>query len=77
MFETETSPLIDQILTQETTNKCSSQTSITPDIIATPEMQRLKEVKQLGVAFLEYKNATHTRYEHSVGTMGEANALLK
>jgi HD superfamily phosphohydrolase len=38
------------------------------DLIATPEVQRLTEIKQLGFAYIVYPNATHTRFPHCVGT---------
>ncbi|XP_046843281.1 deoxynucleoside triphosphate triphosphohydrolase SAMHD1-like [Xenia sp. Carnegie-2017] len=38
------------------------------DIINTPQFQRLKDIKQLGICDYVYPGATHTRFEHSLGT---------
>ena len=35
-------------------------------IIETPEFQRLKQIRQLGCCSFVYKNAKHTRFEHSI-----------
>jgi HD superfamily phosphohydrolase/nucleoside 2-deoxyribosyltransferase len=45
-------------------------------IIDTPDMRRLKEVKQLGALFWKYCDATHTRYAHSIMTFEFTRRML-
>jgi hypothetical protein len=39
------------------------------DIIEHPYFQRLRRIKQLGLTFLVYPGASHTRFQHALGTM--------
>lgn len=42
-----------------------------------PDFQRLRRIKQLGMTYLVYPGATHTRFEHSVGTMQVASRICE
>ena len=44
-------------------------TSIEQEILKLPILNRLKNIKQLGLAYLAFPGANHTRFEHSVGAM--------
>jgi HD superfamily phosphohydrolase len=47
------------------------------DLLSTPQMQRLRRVRQLGYSNLVYPGANHSRFEHSLGTMHLTSALTR
>lgn len=45
-------------------------------LLNTAEMQRLRRIRQLGMASLAYPTADHSRYSHSLGVMQTARRIL-
>jgi HD superfamily phosphohydrolase len=45
--------------------------------IDTPEFQRLRKIKQLGCLEYVFSCATHTRFEHSIGTAYLAKKFIE
>ena len=46
------------------------------NIINTAPFQRLRDVKQLAMGHMVYPGATHTRFEHSIGCVYQADRIL-
>ncbi len=46
-------------------------------IMDMPQFQRLRRIKQLGLISLIYPGATHTRFEHCIGTMNLGSKLAE
>ncbi len=44
-------------------------------LVDSPEIQRLRYIRQLGFSFLVYPGAHHTRFEHSLGAMHLASLM--
>ncbi len=51
--------------------------SLALSLLETPVVQRLRYVRQLGLAFLVYPGATHSRFEHALGTWHLAGVALR
>jgi HD superfamily phosphohydrolase len=47
------------------------------DVIDTPQMQRLRDLKQLGTSYFVFPGASHNRFEHSLGTCHLANTVFE
>ncbi len=52
-------------------------TKLEKTLIDLPQFQRLKRIKQLGVASVVFPGALHTRFEHSLGTMHIADLIFE
>lgn len=50
--------------------------SLEMKVIDNPDFQRLDGLKQLGTAYLLYRNAKHTRFEHAIGTVAATQQLI-
>lgn len=46
-------------------------------LLATEELQRLRRVRQLGMAHLAYPGADHSRYSHSLGVFETARRMIE
>lgn len=52
-------------------------TRLEVSIVDTPEFQRLRRIRQLGTTHLVYPGALHTRFDHALGTLTEAERIME
>ena len=45
-------------------------------LVETPEVQRLRRIRQLGLGYLVFPGAVHTRFEHGLGAMALLQSAL-
>ena len=66
---------IHNVIDLDTGDKVTNELII--KLIDTKEFQRLRYIRQLGFAYVAYPNATHTRFEHSLGVAFLAKRFIK
>ena len=54
----------------------SDEELVIPRLMDTPEMQRLRRIRQLGVASVAFPGAEHTRFAHAIGAAHVMKLLL-
>jgi HD superfamily phosphohydrolase len=54
----------------------SDEEAVVPRLMDTPEMQRLRRIRQLGVAAVAFPGAEHTRFAHAIGAAHVMKLLL-
>jgi HD superfamily phosphohydrolase len=57
-------------------NRAKAEERLLMDLIDTPEFQRLRHIKQLGLAFLTFHGAEGSRFTHSLGVLQITRQLL-
>ena len=67
----------DQVVVRDPVHGDIALTHEEVSLLDTPEMQRLRGIRQLGAAYLVYPGAMHSRFEHSLGTLYWAERILQ
>jgi len=47
------------------------------DVVRTRAFQRLGGIKQLGTSYVVFRGALHTRFEHSIGALRQAERMIE
>src|SRR5688500_20290165 len=55
----------------------SEEEAIIPLLLETRELQRLRRIRQMGLASLAYPGADHTRFSHAIGAAHGMTRLLR
>ena len=51
-------------------------TRLESEIVDTPDFQRLRGIRQLGTTYLLYPGALHTRFDHTLGAVAQAQRMI-